>query len=91
MRHLHEDIVSINMSWEEFHKSCYDTWQQNHCYIVINCFQYPDEGKYIANFNKAYIPDKFTIGKGIINSMFRKLPLPEMHLKLPDDVPSEKS
>ena len=26
LRHLHDDIVSIDMPWEEFHKFCNDTW-----------------------------------------------------------------
>src|SRR4051812_1398949 len=34
-----------------------------------------------------FLPNKF--GTGVFNALLNKLPLPEMHLNLPSDVPSE--
>src|ERR1044072_3446274 len=44
--------------------------------------------------NQKYIDElklflKTKTGSGLLNSMLRKLPLPEMHLNLPNNVPSE--
>jgi len=46
----------------------------------------------ISSENKQYLmelKDHLKSGSGIVNKVLRKMPLPEMHLSLPKDVPSE--
>ena len=96
LRHIHDDIIG-DMTYKEFNDFCQNIWQKDHGYIIINRNKPVEEGKYIANFQQVYIPQKYLeafprliTGKGLVNKLLRKLPLPEMHLSLPADVSSEK-
>lgn len=62
----------------------------------INLKRVPVESscKNITEENIKYIKElrhflKMKTGSGLLNSMLKKLPLPEMHLNLPNNVPSE--
>ena len=59
LQHIYHDFISKDMDWKEFEKFCNDTWKNKHGYITINKKLDPDEGKYQANFNKIYIPEKY--------------------------------
>ena len=104
LRHIHDDIIG-DMTYKEFNDFCQNIWQKDHGYIIINRNKSVEEGKYIANFEQAFIPQQHletfptpTIsqgsiaitGKGLVNKLLRKLPLPEMHLSLPSNMPSEQ-
>ena len=96
LRHIHDDIIG-DMTYKEFNDLCQNIWQKDHGYIIINRNKSVEEGKYIANFQQVYIPQKYLedfprsiTGKGLVNKLLQKLPLPEMHLSLPSDVPSEQ-
>jgi hypothetical protein len=78
------------MPYDEFNEFCQDVWQYDHCYIIINTTRPVNQGLYIANFQQAYIPIKYITGKGLINTLLNKAPLPELHLKLPSNISSEK-
>ena len=90
LKHIHDDLVSGDMSFNEFSRMCQDAWRYDHSYITINKAVSPEEGKYMVNFKKAYIPERCLTGGGIMNSMLKKLPMPEMHLSLPSNVRSEQ-
>jgi hypothetical protein len=47
------------------------------------------ENQNYLNELKSFLHDEKT-GKGLVNTMLRKLPLPEMHLKLPSNTQSEQ-
>jgi ABC-type lipoprotein export system ATPase subunit len=89
LRHIHGDIISGDMPYQEFNQFCRNVWQQDHSYIIINRTQLPGEGRYIAKFEHAYIPQKYITGQRLNNTMLKKLPMPEMHLSLPSNVSSE--
>jgi transposase InsO family protein len=75
------------MSYEEFKKLCDTAWQTEHGNLIINRARSADEGKYIVNFQQAYIP---ITGRGLVNSLLRKLPMKEMHMTLPRGMSSEQ-
>ena len=86
LRHIHDDITSSDMPYDEFKQLCANIWNSDHGFLVINRSKSVTEGKYIKNLQEAYIP---VSGEGVFNTLLKKLPMPEMHLKLPKDVPSE--
>ena len=68
------------MSFREFNDLCRDVWNDKFSFIMINRTVPSCEGRYIANFNKAYIT---VSGSGVVNEMLKKVPIPEMHLSFP--------
>ena len=91
LRHIHDDVISSDMSRDEFSKFVHNVWQQqDHNIIVINKERSGEEGKFTVNFEHMYIPEKYISGAGLVNKALRKLPLPEMHLSLPNEVFSEQ-
>jgi transposase InsO family protein len=90
LRHIHDDIVSGDMPYQEFNQFCQNVWQQDHGYIIINRTHSPLEGRYMANFEHVYLPENYVSGRGLVNTMLKKLPMSEMHLSLPSNVSSEQ-
>lgn len=59
LRHIYNDFISQDMEWEEFREFCNKAWKENYGYICINKRLPAAVGKYQANFNQVYIPQKF--------------------------------
>ena len=49
------------MPLKEFGKICDEAWKKKHGYIVINLWEEPECGRYLLNYNKMYIPEKYLI------------------------------
>jgi hypothetical protein len=78
------------MPYQEFNQFCQNVWKHDYGYIIINKTRPVDEGKYIANFQHAYIPEKYVTGEGLVNKMMKNLPMSEMHLSLPSNISPEQ-
>jgi len=46
------------MTWTEFQNFCCEAWNKQHGFVVIVRDKKPIDGKYLANFNSIYIPQK---------------------------------
>ena len=60
LQNIHQDIISTDMDWKEFSEFCKDTFNKPHSFIVINRESDIFQGKYQSNFNRVYIPNKYT-------------------------------
>jgi energy-coupling factor transporter ATP-binding protein EcfA2 len=58
LRHIYHDYISRDMTWTEFQNFCYAAWNKQHGFVVIVRDKKPIDGKYLANFNCIYIPQK---------------------------------
>merc|ERR1712055_592872 len=72
IRHIHDDIVSEDMSYQEFNEFCQEVWQQPHGYIIINKALSPNEGSLKTRKNEMYM---------MISSRWRVLKLSMMKQK----------
>lgn len=59
LKSFYESHASSDMPFLEFKDFCENSWKNKHGYVVINLWSQPDDKKYIANYNKVYIPDKY--------------------------------
>jgi len=59
LKYFYETHISADMSLAEFEKLCENAWSTEHGYIVINLWEKPKCGRYIINYNKLYIPEKY--------------------------------
>ena len=59
LRHIYEDIVSNDMSWDEFNNFCEEVFNFPYSFIAINKDADVENGRYIQNFNKVFIPNNF--------------------------------
>ena len=59
IKYFHETHISGDMPLDEFKKICDDAWSTEHGYIVINLWEEPKHGRYVLNYNRLYIPEKY--------------------------------
>lgn len=63
LQHIYHDIVSNDMSWDEFNSFCQEVFRKKYSFVAINKDATVIEGKYYTNFNKLFIPKKFSLIK----------------------------
>jgi len=59
LKYFHETHISGDMNFKEFKVLCDDAWSKKHGFIVINIWEEPHCGRYISNYEKIYIPEKY--------------------------------
>lgn len=59
LKHIYDDIISNDMSWEEFNSFCQEVFKTNYSFVAINKDANVLDGKYYKNLNELYIPKKF--------------------------------
>ena len=56
LKHVYNDHVNINMSYEDFYELCRYYWQQKYGFVVINKDSALTNGRYKKEFNEHAIP-----------------------------------
>ena len=59
LKYFYDTHISGDMLFEEFKKICDEAWMEKHGYIVVNLWEDPECGRYLLNYNKLYIPQKY--------------------------------
>jgi len=59
LKYFHETHVSGDMDFKEFKTFCDGAWSKKHGFVVINIWDDAYCGRYWANYNKIYIPEKY--------------------------------
>jgi len=59
MRNIYTDIISLDMSFDEFQRFCFEVYEEPYNFIVIIKDKHPLEGKYFKKFRYLYIPEKY--------------------------------
>ena len=59
LKYFHETHISGDMDFREFKLFCDGAWSKKHGFVVVNIWDDPYWGRYWANYNKVYIPNKY--------------------------------
>ena len=59
LKYFHETNISIDMDFDEFKTFCEKAWRQKYGFVVINLWEYPYFGRYLANYTEIYTPSKY--------------------------------
>ena len=59
LKYFHETHVSGDMDFKEFKDFCDKAWTKKHGFVVINIWEEPYCGRYIANYADIYSPSKY--------------------------------
>ena len=60
LKYFWETHISGDMYFKEFESFCYKVWSKGHGFVVINLWEQPYCGKYVANYLNIYVPNKYT-------------------------------
>ena len=59
LKYFHETHISGDMDFKDFKEFCDKAWSKKHGFVVINLWDEPNCGRYIANYNMIYTPNKY--------------------------------
>ena len=59
LKYFHETHISGDMDFKEFKSFCDHAWEKKYGFVVINLWDDDYCGKYWANYNAVYTPNKF--------------------------------
>ena len=59
LKYFHETHISGDMDFREFKIFCDGAWSKKHGFVVVNIWDDPYWGRYWANYNEVYIPNKY--------------------------------
>jgi len=59
LKYFHETHISGDMDFKEFKQFCDGAWSKKHGFVVINIWDDAYCGRYWANYNQIYIPEKY--------------------------------
>jgi general stress protein 26 len=59
LKYFYETHISGDMDFREFKSFCDDAWSTRHGFIVINLWEQPYSGRYVANYKTIHIPKKY--------------------------------
>jgi len=59
LKYFYETQVSGDMNFKEFKQFCDEAWSKKHGYVVINLWEDPYCGRYIANYDTIFVPTKY--------------------------------
>ncbi|HLX52491.1 MAG TPA: ATPase/DNA packaging protein [Aquella sp.] len=59
LKYFHETHISGDMDFKEFKIFCDGAWYKKHGFVVINIWDNAYCGRYWANYNKIYTPEKY--------------------------------
>jgi hypothetical protein len=59
LQYFHGTYISGDMEFPEFKHFCDAAWSRKHGFVVINIWNDPYCGRYWANYNGIYVPEKF--------------------------------
>jgi hypothetical protein len=60
LKYFHETHISGDMDFTEFKQFCDAAWGKKHGFVVINIWDDAYWGRYWANYNSIYIPQKYS-------------------------------
>ena len=60
LKYFHETHISGDMDFKEFKSFCQNAWDKKHGFVVINIWDDAYCGRYWANYNTVYTPNKFS-------------------------------
>ena len=58
LKYFHETNISVDMDFDEFKTFCEKTWRQKYGFVVINLWEDPYCGRYLANYTEIDTPSK---------------------------------
>lgn len=61
LKYFHETHVSGDMPFKEFKDFCDKAWSSEHGHAVVNLWEQPYCGRYLANYQDIYVPLKYEI------------------------------
>ena len=59
LKYFHETHVSGDMDFKEFKHFCDEAWSKKYGFVVINLWDHPYAGRYVANYKDIYVPIKY--------------------------------
>ena len=59
LKYFHGTHISGDMDFKEFKQFCDKAWSKKHGFVVINIWDAAYCGRYWANYNKVYTPEKY--------------------------------
>ena len=59
LKYFHETSISVDMDLDEFKTFCEKAWNKKYGFVVINLWELPYCGKYLANYTEIYTPNKY--------------------------------
>jgi hypothetical protein len=61
LEYFHKTHVSGDMNFKEFRDFCDRAWSKKHGFVVINIWEEPYCGRYVANYEDICVPKKYKI------------------------------
>lgn len=59
LKYFHETHISGDMDFKEFKNFCDKAWSTRYGFVVINLWEQPYCGRYVANYKDIYVPKKY--------------------------------
>ena len=59
LKRFYDTHISGDMTFEEFHIFCNDSWSRKCGFVIINLMEKPYCGKYLRNLSDIYLPNKY--------------------------------
>jgi len=59
LKRFHETHISGDMDFKEFKEFCDSAWSDRYGFAVINLWEQPYCGRYVANYKDIYVPNKY--------------------------------